>query len=159
MVSRPPSGPWMGPAVDVPDSLPGEMRVELCGGDTRMAEQLLNDPQVGSPLEQVGREGVAEGVRAHAVRQPGGRGRALDGRPGLLACEPAPAITQEERPAAARCDVPDGQQPRARAARPAGQPVEGDVTDGHQALLVALADDPDEGAVGREILAIEADRL
>ena len=42
---------------------------------------------------------------------------------------------------------------------PARQPVEGDVADRHQPLLVALADDPDERAVGREVLAVESDRL
>ena len=61
------SGPRMGPAVDVPDPLAGEMRVELRGGDTRMPEQLLDDAQVGAALEQVRRERVAQRVRADPV--------------------------------------------------------------------------------------------
>ena len=61
------SGPRMGPAVHVPDPLTGEMRVELRGGDTRMPEQLLDDAQVRSALEQVGRERVPQRVRADTI--------------------------------------------------------------------------------------------
>ena len=65
------SGPRMGPAIDVPDPLPGQMRVQLGRGDTRMTEQLLDDPQVGAAFEQVRRERVPQRVRAHpAARGP-----------------------------------------------------------------------------------------
>ena len=53
----------------------------------------------------------------------------------------------------------DGEERDARAAHPASEPVERDVADRHEPLLVALADDPHEGAVDREVLAVEADRL
>ena len=59
----------MGPAVDVPDPFAGQVRVELGRGDTRMAEQLLDDAQVGAALEQVRRERVAQRVRADPVGQ------------------------------------------------------------------------------------------
>src|SRR4029453_14022864 len=36
------SSPWVRPTVDVADALPGQMRVELRGGDTGMSEQLLD---------------------------------------------------------------------------------------------------------------------
>ena len=62
----------MGPAVDVPDPFAGQMRVQLRRGDTRMPEQFLNDPQVGPTLEQMGRERVAERVRADPVCEPRG---------------------------------------------------------------------------------------
>ncbi len=39
------------------------------------------------------------------------------------------------------------------------QPVDGDLADRHEPLLVALADDPDERAVGVEVLAVQVDRL
>ena len=67
----PSSGPRMGPTVDVPDPLPGQMRVELCRGDTRMTEQLLDDPQVGAALEEMGGKRVAQGVRADPLGQAG----------------------------------------------------------------------------------------
>ena len=61
----------MGPAVDVPDPFAGQMRVELRGGDTRMPEQLLDDAQVGSALEQMRRERVAQRVRADPIGEAG----------------------------------------------------------------------------------------
>jgi methionine biosynthesis protein MetW len=42
--------------------------VDLRGRDIGMAEQLLDDPQVGPVLEQVARESVAQDVRADLVR-------------------------------------------------------------------------------------------
>src|SRR4029079_12024449 len=85
------SGPRVGPTVHVPDPLTGEMRVELRGGDTRMPEQLLDDAQVRSALEEVGRERVAQRVRTDAVGQARPRGCALDRGPRLLAGEPPAA--------------------------------------------------------------------
>ena len=67
----------MGASVDLSDPLAGHVRVELRRADTRMSEQLLNDPQVGAALEQVRRERVAQRVRADAVAEPGRRRRAL----------------------------------------------------------------------------------
>ena len=45
------------------------------------------------------------------------------------------------------------------AADPAVEPVQRDVPDRHQPFLVALADDPHEGAIDGEVLTIEPDRL
>ena len=112
-----------------------------------MPEQLLDDPQVGSALEQVRRERVAQRVRADPVGQAGAGGRALDRGPGLLAGQPAASIAQEERPAADRRDVVERDEGRPRTVDPAGQPVERDLADRDEPLLVALADDPDERAV------------
>src|SRR6187200_2135914 len=109
------SSPWMRPTVDVPDPLPGQMGVELGRGDTRMSEQLLDDPQVGPAFEQVRRERVAQGVRADLAGQTGGgRGR-RDGRPRLLAGEAPTAVAEEQRAATDRLDVVQGEQPRAGA--------------------------------------------
>ncbi len=38
------------------------MGVDLGRGQALVAEKLLDDPQVGAAIEQVGREAVAEGV-------------------------------------------------------------------------------------------------
>ena len=63
----------MGPAVDLPDPLAGQVRVELGRGDTRMSEQLLDDPQVGAAFEQMRRERVAQRVRADPLGEAGAR--------------------------------------------------------------------------------------
>ena len=47
------------------------VRVDLCGADIPVPEELLNGADVVPVLEQVGREGVAQGVRCGALRDPG----------------------------------------------------------------------------------------
>jgi hypothetical protein len=123
-----------------------------------MPEQ-LHDPQVGATLQEVRRERMAERVRADPVGEPGAGRRALDRGPGLLAGQAAAAIAKEERAATRRRDVTEGQESDARAIDPARKPVEGDVPHRHESLLVALADDPHEGPVDRQVVAIEPDRL
>ena len=83
----------------------------------------------------------------------------LDRGPRLLARQPAASVADEERAAADRRDVVTGQQGGARPGDPAAEPVERDLPDRHEPLLVALADDPHERAVDRQVLAVEADRL
>ena len=43
-----------------------------------MAEQLLDDPQVGPTVEQVGREGMPQRVRRDADRQAGPRAETVE---------------------------------------------------------------------------------
>jgi len=124
-----------------------------------MPEQLLDDAQVGSALEQMGRERVAQRMWADPIGEAGACGGALDRGPRLLASEPPAAIAEEEWAAAERRDVAEGEERDARAAHPASEPIEGNITDWNEPLLVAFADDADEGAVDREVFAVEADRL
>ena len=51
------------------------MGVDLGGREVSVPEQFLNDAQVGAVIEQVGGEGVAEGVGGDLMR--GGDGRAV----------------------------------------------------------------------------------
>ena len=112
-----------------------------------MPEQLLDDPQVGSAFEKMGRERVAQRMRADPVGQAGTSGGALHRGPRLLAGQPAAAIAQEERPATDRSDVMERDEGRAWIVDPGRQPVERDLADGDEPFLVALADDPDECTV------------
>ena len=84
-----------------------------------MPEQLLDDAQVGPALEQVGRERVAQRVRADPVGEAGPSGRALDRGPRLLAGQPPAAIAEEQRAAAKRA-----RRGRARAARRAARAIQ-----------------------------------
>src|SRR5436190_10163358 len=153
------SGPRMSSGVHLADPLTGHVGVQLGRGDTRMTEQLLDDPQVGPTLEQVRREGMTKRVRAHRERQAGHPRGGLDDRERLLAREPCAAIAEEERPAAPRLDVRDREETRPVLRNPPSEPVEGDLADRHEALLVSLADHADEAAIGREVFAIEPERL
>src|SRR6185295_6563837 len=124
-----------------------------------MPEQLLDDAQVGSALEQVRCERVAQRVWADPVREARARGCTLDRGPGLLTSEPPTPIAEEEGAAAERGDVAESEQRDARAVDPAPEPVERHVAHRHEPLLIALADDPDEGSVDRQVLSVEPDRL
>src|SRR5918998_396332 len=108
-----PSGSRVRTGVDSADALAGQVRVQLRRADTRMAEQLLDDAQVGSALQQVGRERVAQRVRADAVREPGGSRGGLDDGPRLLACEPPPAVAEEQRAAPNGLHVMEREERRA----------------------------------------------
>src|SRR6478672_4642717 len=95
----------MGPTIDVPDPLSGQMRVQLGRGDTRMTEQLLDDAQVGPAFQEMGRERMAQGVRADPPRQTGTLRRRCDRRPGLLPSESPAAIAHEQRATTNRRDM------------------------------------------------------
>src|SRR3954452_4843521 len=84
-------GPSMGPIparsgsrarvrleVDVLQALARQVRVELGGGHVGVAEHLLHAAEVAAAGEQVGRERVPERVRAHPLREAGGRGVAAN---------------------------------------------------------------------------------
>src|SRR5258705_13963547 len=100
----------MSAGVDLANTLPRQMGVELGRTDTRMSEQLLNDAQVGPALEKVRGERVAERVRADPIAQPGPPGRGADGGECLLARQPPAAIAEEQWAAPFRADATESQQ-------------------------------------------------
>lgn len=55
--------PRMGLVVNLEHVFDGELSVTLGGRKTLVAEHLLNRAQIGSFLQHVGSEGVAQGVR------------------------------------------------------------------------------------------------
>jgi hypothetical protein len=124
-----------------------------------MPEQLLDDPQVGAALQEVGREGVPEGVRADLATEVRAFGRTRHGGPRLLTRQASAAIAKEQRAATHRCHVVACDEIVPGALQPRRQVVDRHLAHRHEALVVALADDPDERAVERHVLAVEPDRL
>ena len=61
--------------IDVEQSFLGYMGINLGGGQVAMAEQLLDAPQVGAAVEQVGGEAVPQGVGTGADRAEAEGGR------------------------------------------------------------------------------------
>ena len=61
---RPASGSRVGHRVALLEPLGRDVRVDLGRAETGVAEQLLHRPKIRSPVEQVGRGGVAQGVRS-----------------------------------------------------------------------------------------------
>ena len=66
---NPVAGPRVGVEVDLLQLLAREVGVELGGREVGVAEHLLDRAQVAAAGQQVRREGVAQGVRAHAARR------------------------------------------------------------------------------------------
>jgi hypothetical protein len=60
-----------------------------------MTEQLLDDPEVGSALQEVGRERMAQRVRRDPVGEAGTARRAADDRERLLARQTPAAVPEE----------------------------------------------------------------
>ena len=75
------SRPWRAGAraeVRVLQALRRQVRVDLRRADVGVAEHLLDRSQVAATGEQVGRERVAERVRAHSLLESDGTRMALD---------------------------------------------------------------------------------
>src|ERR1700753_281231 len=92
-----PLGAGMGVAVDREQPLDLDVGGFLGGRQRRMAEQLLDRPQVGAALQQVGGERVAQRVRMHP---PGKRSLlhpAIEDAPHRAVGEPAAAMGEEDR--------------------------------------------------------------
>jgi hypothetical protein len=80
------------------------MGVELGGGDVGVPEHLLQRAQIAAAREQVGGEGMTQGVRAHAVGQPDSVGVALDDLVEALTAEPATAAIDEDMALGSQAD-------------------------------------------------------
>ena len=111
--------------------------VYLGGEDGFVAQHLLDDPQVRTPFDEVGGEGVAEGVRGNLLVDAGGHRLFLhEVEDGDAAERPAGPVQEKDvleraggRFRTDRKIVPDG--------------FRGHFPEGNDALLVALADDID----------------
>src|SRR6476469_8464891 len=62
---------WMAGRVDLAEPVDGHQGVDLRGRHRGVAEQLLDDADVGSAVEQVRRERVPQGVRGDVGHDPG----------------------------------------------------------------------------------------
>ena len=144
----------MGLVVHRPQPRDRDVGVELRRGQRRVAEQFLDDAQVGAALEQVGGRAVAQPVRAD-VRCPVDRGdRLVHDRAGLPLIEAAAAGTDQQRRARLRrsqCGAPVGQPRRQRRL--------GRLAERDGALLVSLAQHPQQPAGCVDVIDVQAAQL
>src|SRR3990172_2351446 len=83
--------------VDGPEALCGDLRVHLGCRETRVAEHLLDDAQIGSMVEEVRCARVPEHVRRDPILEPHScRGGSHD-PPASLARESATTCVEEDR--------------------------------------------------------------
>src|SRR5450631_4567276 len=128
--------------VGCPEARRRDMGVDLGGGQALVAEQLLDHPQVGPAIEEVGREAVPEGVRRHAQRQAGPGPQAIEAEAQPAHAEGPAAVVQEDL--AGRFGVRRGMgqenRPAVRDVRLEGGP--GGPAQQPDPLLAARAQDP-----------------
>src|SRR5919202_374350 len=133
-------------------------RVGLGRGQRGVAEQLLDGPQVGPALEQVGGERVPQRVRGH----PAGEGDAAHGLPEAAAYvgggQPPPTPREEQRGLGARA-VAGGGQRRPAPLEVCGESPPRGLTRRHDPRLPALALDPHLLAVGVDARDVEVHEL
>src|SRR5579872_2415551 len=119
-----------------------------------MAEHFLNGSEVGSALEEMGGEGVAEEVGVDAFRlQARLPGQPLEDEEGPRTRQGAALRVEEELRPVPRVE----ERPAAREV--AAKSVDRFPADRHDPLLRALAEAADEAAVEVDGGAVEADRL
>src|SRR3954447_25691553 len=144
----------VGAELRVLQALGREVRVDLRRRNVRVAEHLLQRAQVAAAGEQVGREGVAQRVRAHPPLEAGGARVALDDLVEALARQAAAAAVEDETRLVAQPDE------RGTAAVEVGARGEdGLAADRHEALLAALAAGAQDPGLEVDVADLERDRL
>src|SRR5579859_316444 len=131
----------MGTVVDASQPATVDVAVDLRRRERAVAEELLDHPEVGAALEQVGGEGVPEtmGVGDEAAQR--------------ARIEPAAAGGDEERVLRAGCEL------GAPVAEVEAEPVCGLLTERDDPLFSALAADVDRLRAEVDVREVEVDRL
>lgn len=82
--------------VDLAEAAAGDVGVDLGGGEAGVAEEFLDGAEVGAVFQQVGGEGVAEGVGADVVLGAGSEDVAVDDAADAAGGERAAAVVEVE---------------------------------------------------------------
>lgn len=67
--------------VDIPQPVPGDMRVNLRRADIRVPQQFLDHPQIRAVLQQMRREAMTQHVRSDVARDTRAPNAILDPQP------------------------------------------------------------------------------
>ena len=119
-----------------------------------MAEDLLHAAQVRTPLEQMRGHSVAQAVRTEIRRAVDDREGAVDDPADDARVDPPTALTDEQGRARLA-----GEQGRSRPGEPGLDRPPGRVADRDGALLVPLAEHPNDPPISIEIVEIESAQL
>src|SRR5205085_10860028 len=129
-----------------------DVRVALGRRETGVAEELLDGAQVGAAVQEMGRERMAERVRARVHPRAGGARVLGDDARDAAGSEAPAAHVQEDR-----VGIPTG------ARRPAATVIvergKGGCADRDEALLAALAEDAHHLRVAVEVAPVEGGEL
>ena len=103
--------------------VPGDVGINLSGGDVGVAEELLHDPQIGAPLQEVRRKRMAKRVRRDFLPDAGGTGVLAYELPAPWAGQRFPGTARKQESADWKL-APDFRE--VRAPRPDRRPAERD---------------------------------
>ena len=148
------SRPRVGLLVGAAQPVGGDVRVELGRGERGVAEELLDRPQVSPSLEEVGCGRVPQAVRSDVRGTRDLGDPTVDEVAHSALVDAPPSDTEEQRRTGPRDD-----QLRAAAVEPPAQCPLRRCTEGHRALLAALAEDPHQPAVVVDVVDVEPGQL
>jgi hypothetical protein len=112
------------------------MGIDLGGREIAMTKQHLHHAQICAMIEQMGGEGVAQGMGRERLADPGLDGIALDELPEGLAGHAVATAGRKQEVA-----DPSAEDVEPRTARIVAQPVAGVLTERDQAFLATLTED------------------
>ena len=115
------SGTRVGVLVDVEQAFLGDVGIDLGRGQVAVAEQFLDAPEVGPAVEQVGREAVAQGVRAGAAVEAEGGEVALEQAADAPRRQPGPVAVEEDGRLAAAFRLPQAAASGRSRSRPSAR--------------------------------------
>src|SRR5216683_2628096 len=131
-----------------------DVRVQLGGGEVRVAQHFLHGAQVRAALEQVRRERVPEGVRRYPLRQPGEAGRSLDDAPRAHPRQGRAAGVEKHQPASLPLVEAGADLAGVQRHRPERPPAHR-----HDALLRTLPENAGEAILVQDVLQLQAHEL
>ena len=128
-----------------------EVRVALRGGNAAVAEQLLHGAQIRPAFQQMRGKGMAQIVGGDVLRNARLLGPLFQNARGLTPVQPFSASSQKGRPFSVhgRHAVPYGE--------PAGERCHAGVAERYDALLAALAHNPDVTAFRAHVVHVQAE--
>jgi len=132
------------------------MGVSLRGRKRSVSQKFLHRPEIGSTLDQVGREGMAEGMGAERPRKADRKGPFPEDAPGPVAIQRAAALAQQEFGVLGPAP---GREAGALPFQIGFDRLEAGGGDRDQALLAPLPPDPNEGEVGAQRVGRDAQSL
>jgi hypothetical protein len=92
------------------------VRVDLRGGEVLVAEELLDDPQVGTAVEEMGRERMPQRVRRDALGQAGGPAQPVESRAVIAGLPSNPMRSLRPLPSTRISPRPKSTEPSSAAA-------------------------------------------
>src|SRR4051812_24085501 len=128
-----------------------DMGVQLCGSQISVAEQLLDTAQIGTTVQQVGREAMPQGMGTRRIDQAGSEQVRFEQTADAPRRQTGTALIEEEGRLPGKSGFPKP--------NPASQPTRRLLTDRTEPFAAALAADPDQLLVAVDVVHVQTNQL